>query len=277
LVERLTRRTDIRLSAPNWMSLWRANIRMVDAYRRARLFVAGDAAHVHTPAGGQGMNTGIQDAFNLGWKLAAVHRGASSALLDSYEDERLPVAKHVLELSTRLAASTTSSHTKGLVPQTEDTSQLSIHYRESALSHEHRSMPGALRAGDRAPDAPGLIECGSDGTSVRLFDVLRGPRATLVTFGDGWAPIIDAALAAASGEIDAVHIVRADRAEGGAPRVGGRQLRTLIDAQGHAETIWAPGAGALFAIRPDGVIGFVDERRDGEPLNRWLRKAGFLR
>ena len=104
LVSRYTGRADIRLSEPGWTSLWRANVRMVDHYRAGRLLVAGDAAHVHTPAGGQGMNTGIQDAFNLGWKLAAVQRGADPALLDTYEAERLPVAEHVLGLSTRLAA-----------------------------------------------------------------------------------------------------------------------------------------------------------------------------
>ena len=65
------------------------------------IFLAGDAAHVHSPAGGQGMNTGIQDAYNLGWKLAAVIDGAAEALLDTYEEERLPVAANVLGLSTR--------------------------------------------------------------------------------------------------------------------------------------------------------------------------------
>ncbi|MGC7532179.1 FAD-dependent monooxygenase, partial [Pandoraea pneumonica] len=77
--------------------------RVVDRYRVGRVFVAGDAAHIHSPAGGQGMNTGLQDAANLAWKLAAVLKGdAGDALLDSYEAERLPVAHHVLELSDRM-------------------------------------------------------------------------------------------------------------------------------------------------------------------------------
>ena len=75
---------------------------MVDRYRAGRVFLAGDAAHVHSPAGGQGMNTGIQDAHNLGWKLASVIKGASPALLDSYQEERLPVAAGVLALSNEL-------------------------------------------------------------------------------------------------------------------------------------------------------------------------------
>ncbi len=72
IVERRTGQSNIRLGEPTWMSLWRANVRMVDRYRQDRVFLAGDSAHVHSPAGGQGMNTGIQDAYNLGWKLAAV-------------------------------------------------------------------------------------------------------------------------------------------------------------------------------------------------------------
>ena len=72
ILEQRTGRSDIRLHEPEWLSLWRANIRLVDRYRVGRVFLAGDAAHIHSPAGGQGMNTGIQDAYNLGWKLAAV-------------------------------------------------------------------------------------------------------------------------------------------------------------------------------------------------------------
>ena len=75
-LERRTGRTDIRLHEPEWSSLWRANVRLADRYREGRVLLAGDAAHIHSPAGGQGMNTGIQDAHNLGWKLAAVGDGA---------------------------------------------------------------------------------------------------------------------------------------------------------------------------------------------------------
>src|SRR6201995_1984832 len=83
ILEQRTGRTDIRLHEPEWCSLWRANIRLVDRYRDGQVFLAGDAAHIHSPAGGQGMNTGIQDAHHLGWKLAAGARGAPPALLDS--------------------------------------------------------------------------------------------------------------------------------------------------------------------------------------------------
>lgn len=270
LVEWYTGRTDIRLSAPTWTSLWRANIRMVDHYRAGRIFVAGDAAHVHSPAGGQGMNTGIQDAFNLGWKLAAVQSGANTALLDTYEAERLPVARHVLELSSRLTASAVSSKTKGLVARDQDTSQLDIHYRASSLSCELRSAPGRVRAGDRAPDAPGLLDC--EGSTLRLFDLFRGPHATLLAFGDGWEPVLEAALVAAGSSVRALCVLPA-----GASLSNTSDVRTFVDSLGHASAAWEPGVAALFAVRPDGVVGFADERHDGNALIDWLCHAGLAR
>jgi 2-polyprenyl-6-methoxyphenol hydroxylase-like FAD-dependent oxidoreductase len=90
----------IRLSDLNWYSIWRTNVRMVDHYRNGRVLLAGDAAHVHSAVGGQGMNTGIGDAYNLSWKLAHVLRGAPDALLDSYQAERVPIAKAVLAFTT---------------------------------------------------------------------------------------------------------------------------------------------------------------------------------
>jgi 2-polyprenyl-6-methoxyphenol hydroxylase-like FAD-dependent oxidoreductase len=86
-----------RASDPAWMVAFRIHHRMTNRYRDRRAFVAGDAAHIHSPAGGQGMNTGIQDAYNLAWKLALVERGvAREAILDSYEAERMPIAKALL-------------------------------------------------------------------------------------------------------------------------------------------------------------------------------------
>jgi 2-polyprenyl-6-methoxyphenol hydroxylase-like FAD-dependent oxidoreductase len=89
IIDERTNWPEIRLHDASWLSLYRANVRMVDRYRVGRVFLAGDAAHVHSPAGGQGMNTGMQDAYNLGWKLPAVLAGAPAALLDTYEEERL--------------------------------------------------------------------------------------------------------------------------------------------------------------------------------------------
>lgn len=103
----------ITLTGTVWTSAFRINERQVDAYRSGRVFLAGDAAHVHSPAGGQGMNTGIQDAINLAWKLALVSRGISAApaLLDSYDAERRPVGAEVIRQSGKLTqAATVESH-----------------------------------------------------------------------------------------------------------------------------------------------------------------------
>ncbi|MFG2746069.1 FAD-dependent oxidoreductase [Streptomyces chartreusis] len=151
-----------------WASDFRPRAALADRFRDGRVFLAGDAAHIHSPAGGQGLNTSVQDAYNLGWKLGAVLRdGVGEALLETYEEERRPVAADMLGLST-------SVH-RGEVRRGEATRQLGLGYRESSLTAETRQAPAALRAGDRAPD-------GTLG-GVRLFDAFRGPHWTLLAVG----------------------------------------------------------------------------------------------
>ncbi|MER5572802.1 FAD-dependent oxidoreductase [Streptomyces massasporeus] len=160
-----------------WASDFRPRAALADRFRSGRVFLAGDAAHVHSPAGGQGLNTSVQDAYNLGWKLGAVLRdGADAALLDSYEEERRPVAAEMLGLSTRVH--------RGETRRGEATRQLGLGYRESPLTRETRTDPGAPRAGDRAPD--GTV------AGVRLFDAFRGPHWTLLALGDAQAPDLGA-------------------------------------------------------------------------------------
>jgi len=154
--------TGHRVERITWSSLYRPAVRMVDRYRIGRVFLAGDAAHVHPPAGGQGLNTGVQDAYNLGWKLAQVARGGSDWLLDTYEAERLPIAAAVLGLSKRL------HHTRS-IKRGAATNQLALHYRTSPLSSG--VTQGSLHPGDRMPDA--RLDDGK-----RLFDHLRGSHAT---------------------------------------------------------------------------------------------------
>jgi hypothetical protein len=135
---------------------------MVDRLRMGRVFLAGDAAHLHPPTGGQGLNTGVQDAYNLGWKLAHVLRGGPESLLDTYETERLPVAAAVLGLSRELYR--TRSLKRG-----EATNQLRLHYRSSTLSLGNPL--GRLHPGDRMPDV--RLAGGT-----RLFEHMRGTHAT---------------------------------------------------------------------------------------------------
>ncbi|MFJ6834497.1 FAD-dependent oxidoreductase [Streptomyces sp. NPDC091209] len=161
-----------------WASDFRPRTALAERFRAGRVLLAGDAAHIHSPAGGQGLNTSVQDAYNLGWKLGPVLRGkAPASLLDTYEEERLPVAAVMLGLSTRIH--------RGEARRGGATRQLGLGYRGSSLAVETRAdLPDeALRAGDRAPD--GTVE------GVRLFDVFRGPHWTLLTVGtDAETPVL---------------------------------------------------------------------------------------
>ncbi|MBJ7902464.1 FAD-dependent oxidoreductase [Streptomyces sp. DSM 110735] len=249
VLDRRTGGTGIRLHEPEWSSLWRANIRLADRYREGRVFLAGDAAHIHSPAGGQGMNTGIQDAVNLGWKLAAVAQGAPSSLLDTYASERRPVAAHVLGFSTaRLEQMMRAKD----IPTRRDAStiQLDIGYRGLALAHDDRDDNAVLRAGDRAPDATELATTGGE---RRLYDLMHGGRFTLLCFGGA--------------------------AEVGFPRVGVRVLRVVdevvdgddvADTAGHLRRAYGAGERTLVLIRPDGYVGVVSDAGDASVV------AGYL-
>jgi 2-polyprenyl-6-methoxyphenol hydroxylase-like FAD-dependent oxidoreductase len=162
-----------------WASNFRPRAALADRFRVGRIFLAGDAAHVHSPAGAQGLNTSVQDAYNLGWKLGAVLSGkAPESLLDSYEEERRANAAAMLGLSTRVH--------RGETQRGAETRQLGLGYRDSALTEETRAglADDALHAGDRAPDG--------DRGGVRLFDAFRGPHWTLLAVGtDAELPPLD--------------------------------------------------------------------------------------
>jgi 2-polyprenyl-6-methoxyphenol hydroxylase-like FAD-dependent oxidoreductase len=253
ILERRSGRTDIRLHEPKWSSLWRLNVRLVDRYREGRVFLAGDAAHIHSPAGGQGMNTGIQDAHNLGWKLAAVAKGASPALLDSYEAERRPVARGVLALSNALLEQAIAQ--KGLPIQRDATTiQLDIHYRGSALARDDRDETALLRAGDRAPDATKLTTVSGE---RRLFDLTRGGRFTLLSFGA-------APLAFASPfDLRTLHVV-------GHP-IGPDDI---ADTEGHLASAYGAADRTLVLIRPDGHVALISDAGDLSAVSDYLAAIG---
>ncbi len=207
-----------RLSEPLWATYFRINHRQVPQYQVGRAFLVGDAAHIHSPAGGQGMNTGLQDALNLGWKLAQVCRGiAPESLLDSYHAERHPVGHDILRLTTELQSELDQrnrlmmalrdvtlrglNHT-GIARRTlaRVLGELSYHYRHSPVVHEDhagsiffrhearhhhfadcRAFNQGPRAGDRAPDVP-LAGHSSDSDGSRLFDHLRNHPYALFLF-----------------------------------------------------------------------------------------------
>jgi len=230
-VDAASRRTDIRLHELTWGTIWRSNVRLAQCYRAGRVFLAGDAAHVHPPAGGLGLNTGVQDAYNLGWKLATVLRGASDGLLDSYQAERLPIASRVLGISTELLDKTMRGSDDAL-HRGEETRQLDLTYQGGPLILDD-GCSRMLAAGDRAPDAPCL--CGN-GDPTRLFTLFAGPHWTLLRFGPD-APRLDD------------------------ERIHSHQIGTdLLDADCHIHQAYDVKDGGTVLIRPDGYIGAITTR-----------------
>jgi 2-polyprenyl-6-methoxyphenol hydroxylase-like FAD-dependent oxidoreductase len=180
LVQAFVGGAKLRVDEIHWSSVWRPNIRLAERYRSGNVFLAGDAAHVHPPTGAQGLNTGVQDAYNLGWKLGQVLAGAPDALLDTYEAERHPVAARVLGLSTNLYARM-SDRPVAAATRGDEERQLALTYRGGPLAPNSEERTTSVGAGDRAPDAR---YTDTDGQARRLFDVFRGPHFTLLAIGD---------------------------------------------------------------------------------------------
>jgi 2-polyprenyl-6-methoxyphenol hydroxylase-like FAD-dependent oxidoreductase len=181
-----------------WMSRFRINERKVRDYRYGRVFLAGDAAHVHSPAGGQGMNTGMQDAFNLAWKLAMVCRGdAGAELLDSYSPERSAIGEQVLRNAgnmTKVAlisnpllqqirsiAAGALGHIPALRQRIVDQmTEVDLHYPDSPLTQRPHGAAHRPAPGERAPDI-GLMA--SEASAARLHDVLRNGKFAVLSVG----------------------------------------------------------------------------------------------
>lgn len=251
-----------RLTRAALLSTYRVNERLAARYRVGRAFLAGDAAHVHSIAGGLGMNTGIQDAYNLGWKLARVVRGqAGPALLDTYEEERLPVAAQVLDVSAERLRATLEAIKRpggGLDAAVgPGTNGLGGGYRWSSLAASPRATP-RLRAGDRAPDAP--CRDTATGAPRRLFEVFAGPHFTLLGFGTGTAGALREAAAAHGDELRAYGVGAA-----GEPC-------DLTDAAGHAHTAYGvgPDEDLLVLVRPDNHVGLVAGADEGKAVTEYL-------
>lgn len=242
----------VRLRNLTWRSSYRVNVRMTDRLRVGRVFLAGDSAHVHPIAGGLGMNSGIQDACNLGWKLGLVLAGhAADSLLDTYEEERLPIASWLLGItSERLDVILDAVKEKGGgvdAGAAPELSQLGLGYPWSRLSRHAPASSDGPRAGDRAPDAPLL-----DGTGRRtsLFDLFRGPHFTLLGLGARCTPALEGT---------GTSLVR--------PVPVGPDGFT--DDGGHVARAY--GDGVLVLVRPDGYIGLVAAPEQAASVSEYLR------
>lgn len=278
----------VRLRDPVWMTNFRLYNRGATRYRAGRVFLAGDAAHIHSPAGAQGMNTGIQDAVNLGWKLGLVVGGrADPALLDTYEPERAPVGRRVLRFTDR--AYTISTSTAPPLPFVRTTiaprlaplalkagrvrayvfrviSQLAIHYRRSPLTAEGAHPPRrGPRAGDRLPDAPVV----HDGQTTNLYRVLDASAWTVLLCGQATAWDDDELARIPDRYAAPVAVLRLSNRSGALTDPDGRLLRRLGVAR---------DAAAQYLVRPDGYLAYRAGGGDlgglVRVLDRWCVRTG---
>jgi 2-polyprenyl-6-methoxyphenol hydroxylase-like FAD-dependent oxidoreductase len=244
-----TGRDDIVVQAVHWRSVYEMSSRLADRYRVGRVFIAGDAAHIHPPTGGQGLNTSVQDAWNLGWKLAAVLAGAPDSLLDTYEAERRAIAAGMLGLSARLLD---AMRERGDVRRGREAQQLDLGYRSSVLSlDERQDAPddARLRAGDRAPDAP----CsGAGGQPIRLFTLLNSGEWIMLRYEP--------------------HGTSAMPSRRGLRVVDIGADAELRDDGGHLRTAYGFQPGDIALIRPDGYIGALTSDERNETLAGYLNQ-----
>jgi 2-polyprenyl-6-methoxyphenol hydroxylase-like FAD-dependent oxidoreductase len=247
-----------------WSSVFRISHRIVDSYGSGRVFVAGDAAHIHPPTGAQGMNTGIQDAHNLAWKLALVLTGdAAPHLTDSYDAERRPVGEEVVGRTVRSARDGIGADSTDPDFVIRREAQLLIRYDNSPIV-----APGA---GGRAPDATGLTRDAVTG-SVRLFSLLgRRDHALLLYAGDdagddvaSFERAAEAAVAAARGRIE-VYLVAAVSAD-----VGASVLPVIRDSAGDFARMYGADGSAVYVVRPDGYLSFASPEIDTDGLTAHL-------
>ena len=252
-----------------WFSTYRIHHRSAERFRDRRCFVLGDAAHIHSPVGAQGMNTGLQDAYNLGWKLGLVVQGRADAmLLDSYEAERVPVARRLLDTTDRAFRLVVSDNPLAGLFRTQIlarimafgmrrkwvqrrafriVSQTGIHYRSSPLSQSLGGPPATeLHAGDRFPwlklklDASGAVE--------DLFEKLDDTRFNLIVIGQA-TPSKEAL---GLGDLLRVHAVADDRGNDAA------LLRAAISQP------------SFYLLRPDGHVGLCGTTLEPGALRRYV-------
>jgi hypothetical protein len=248
-------RMRIDVERVNWFSTYRVHHRVADRFRGGRAFLLGDAAHVHSPVGGQGMNTGIGDSVNLAWKLAAVLSGGSATLLDTYEHERIAFARRLVATTDRAFTVVTSRGRLArfvrlsVVPRVfpilaslksvrrlmfRTISQTSLHYRGSRLS---RGAAGRVSGGDRLPWVP--LDGGSDN-----FAPLASVAWQVHVYGDATTEIVEAC----------------------------RTRRLALHVFSWRDAMRRAGLrqNAVYLVRPDGHVGLADPEARAATLEAYL-------
>lgn len=273
----------VQLRDPVWLTRFRLHHRQTGQYRKGAVFLAGDAAHIHSPVGAQGMNTGIQDSWNLGWKLALVARGsADPRLLDSYEAERWPVGRFLLRYTDRIFGTFTRVMSSGrlwawvrgnvvprLLPRIFGSgplrtfafrfvSELGIRYRESpAVMEAKPRLRGGPQAGDRLPD----VCLTRDERPVYLHDAVLGPNLALLLCGDpeGWNSARLTELSARYSDLLRIHHLTRRAA-----------LAFLVDRTNEVFGRLGVRGSAQYLIRPDGHVAFRCAGNDLAVLEAYL-------
>ena len=268
--------TDLAFKACHWFSTYRIHHRAAARFRDRRCFLLGDAAHIHSPMGAQGMNTGLQDAYNLAWKLALVVQGrADPALLDSYEQERIPVAQGLLRSTDRAfqlivsdswlaglfrtrilarvaARAMTFERVRTLAFRT--ISQIGISYRKSPLS---RTLTGvaepAPQAGDRFPWLK--LRLRADGSAEGLYRALDDTGFNLLVFGQ---PAWDGATLGSAADLVRVHAIPSD---------------PVNDAE--LARVGVPRR-SFYLLRPDGHVALCGASLEVPAVERYLREQMHL-
>jgi hypothetical protein len=266
---------NVRLSNPVWIGKLTINQRMPERFMLGRALLAGDAAHVHTGAGGQGMNTGIQDALNLGWKLALTVSGAAApSLLASYEAERLANARNLLRTSEtyhhieiphgvlgRWIGGAVFKGIQSIKPlgaiALARVGMLDLNYARGPLSRQDAAeATSRTRAGWHVPD----VSCRIDGQATRLFEILRGTKAHLLLFA-GTTPSTETlrALSSLAASVTPyqqhvrVHVVLASESDLPAGGIPGGDV--ITDGTARMREAFGLHAPEIIYIRPDGYIG----------------------
>ena len=257
----------------DWFSTYRIHHRCTERFRDRRCFLLGDAAHVHSPMGGQGMNTGLQDAYNLAWKLALVVAGhAGDALLDTYENERMPVAHRLLDTTdrafrfvvpnsrlagfvrTRVAARVAAFAMRRAAVRRlafHTLSQIGISYPTSPLSRTLGDVGGGPAAGSRFPWL--TVALAGEDAACDLFAALDDTRFTVLVVGQP---------APSAGELGLGDLAR---------------VQAIPATAANAAALAAAGvpAPSFYVLRPDGHIGLAGGRCDPAAIRRWFATAGI--
>ncbi len=263
-----------------WSAFYRISHRIVPRYRQGRVFLAGDAAHLHPPLGGQGMNAGLQDAYNLAWKLALAVRGrAADDLLDSYNAERRPVGLEIVERTTKRMDRVLAGDVGEQEPVRAD-SQLFTNYRDSAWVANDDDLPlqtarGPL-AGDRAPrrhraaTAVRAVRAAAVRPATRPAAYARAiqqplrPGRRLHQFAQ-----IDRALREQYGEtIQTVAVLHAD-----CERTVYEGLAVVVDARGEFAQRYGAEQNACYLIRPDGYLAYRARKADAERISGFVGRV----